>query len=342
MFVERIDGDWMDHPFWRAGFVIAKATDLLKLQNSVVPSVVIDESRGVAAERIAAANPARPGSSNPPKLSGQSNVARRRPLQAAARTSEALRLNRKVHVWRRAVKDLFLDVQSGKAMRPEACREVVDQISASLAENPKALIRLTRLKSMDNYTFLHSVSVSALLMHLYRHLGREEAEIQEIGLAGLFHDIGKLTVKPSILGKIAPLTDAEREVIRSHPERGRDILERSPDPSQILLDVCLHHHERMDGTGYPMALAGEEISFHARAAAICDVFDALTSVRPYKAAWTPGAALSKMRSWTGAFDPDLLEVFATSMELSVDEVESPAPSDTSSFSINGYSDPSAA
>jgi HD-GYP domain-containing protein (c-di-GMP phosphodiesterase class II) len=218
---------------------------------------------------------------------------------------------------------------------------VLNQISSALAESPDAVLSLTRLKSMDHYTFLHSVSVAALLMRLYRHLKRDEAEVREIGMAGLLHDVGKLTVKRAILTKTAPLTEAECTVIRSHPERGRDILARSADIPQTVLDVCLLHHERIDGSGYPMGLAGEAIGFHARSAAICDVFDALTSVRPYKQAWSAETALMTMRRWAGAFDPDLLGAFADCLGFGFGELGA-EPAKPMAFSINGYSDPSAA
>ena len=135
------------------------------------------------------------------------------------------------------------------------------------------------------------------------------------GLAGLLHDLGKAAMPLSILNKPAKLTDAEFAVIRTHPERGWQMLHDARGASEAALDVCLHHHERIDGTGYPHRLPASQISQVARMGAVCDVYDAITSNRPYKAGWDPSESMARMASWTGHFDEAVFRHFVRSLGI---------------------------
>jgi HD-GYP domain-containing protein (c-di-GMP phosphodiesterase class II) len=172
-----------------------------------------------------------------------------------------------------------------------------------------------RLKDKDNYTYMHSVAVCGLMVSLGRQLGMSDAEQREAGLAGLLHDVGKMQMPLEVLNKPGALTDAEFSVMRGHPERGWDLLKDGAKVPASALDVCLHHHEKMDGTGYPHKLAGEQISLLARMGAVCDVYDAITSTRPYKAAWDPAGALQRMSQWKGQFDPAVFQAFVKSVGI---------------------------
>jgi HD-GYP domain-containing protein (c-di-GMP phosphodiesterase class II) len=138
-----------------------------------------------------------------------------------------------------------------------------------------------------------------------------DALVRDYGVAGLFHDIGKMAIPSAILNKPGQLTDTEFLTIKSHPRAGYDILKDVDGISEIILDVCLHHHERIDGRGYPDNQAGDSLSQAARMAAICDVYDAITSNRPYKKGWSPTESLRKMAIWAreGHFDQTLFEAF---------------------------------
>jgi len=127
--------------------------------------------------------------------------------------------------------------------------------------------------------------------------------------------MGKALMPAAILNKPGKLTDTEFDIIRTHPRRGWDMLKevRSVDPA--VLDVCLHHHEKIDGTGYPERLAGDQISLLARMGAVCDVYDAITSNRPYKAGWDAADALARMASWKGHFDPNVFAAFVKSLGI---------------------------
>jgi putative nucleotidyltransferase with HDIG domain len=163
---------------------------------------------------------------------------------------------------------------------------------------------------------MHSVAVCALMIALARQLGLSGEEIRAAGTAGLLHDLGKARIPSDILNKPGKLTEQEFEVIKSHPRHGWDLLRQVRGIDDISLDVCLHHHEKMDGTGYPDGLAGEEISLYARMGAVCDIYDAVTSNRPYKKGWDPAESLRNMARWTGShLDAKVFGAFVKSVGI---------------------------
>ena len=163
---------------------------------------------------------------------------------------------------------------------------------------------------------MHSVAVCALMVALARQLDLPEDQVHEAGIAGLLHDIGKMAMPLDVLNKPGKLSDDEYAIMRSHPERGHAMLLAAQTAvSDAVLDVCLHHHEKVDGTGYPHRLAGEEISLLARMGAICDVYDAITSNRPYKTAWDASGSLARMAQWQGHFDTQLLHAFVRTVGI---------------------------
>jgi putative nucleotidyltransferase with HDIG domain len=211
------------------------------------------------------------------------------------------------------MKTIFDGARLGRAFHSEEVRAVVEEISASVLRNAHALIGVTRLKSKHEYTYLHSVAVCALMINFARELDLEESIVRDLGMAGLLHDIGKMGVPDEVLNKPGPLDDAEIAIVRAHPIEGHRILTEAGEAPELALEVCLHHHEKMDGTGYPDGLSGETISLASRMGAICDVYDALTSHRAYKQAWAPVEAITAMASWEGHFDQPLLFRFMQSI-----------------------------
>jgi putative nucleotidyltransferase with HDIG domain len=182
--------------------------------------------------------------------------------------------------------------------------------------NPGALISLARLKTADDYTYMHSVAVCGLMVSLARQLGLDEKEVREAGMAGLMHDLGKAVMPMAVLNKPGKLTDDEVDVIKSHPAEGHRLLLEGKSASAIVLDVCLHHHEKVDGSGYPDKLTGDEISLFAKMGAVCDVYDAITSNRPYKAGWDPAESIRKMTEWSkDHYDERVFQAFIKSIGI---------------------------
>ena len=163
-------------------------------------------------------------------------------------------------------------------------------------------LEVTRLKSKDQTTYVHSLAVSGMMTLLARSLEMDEQTTGILGVAGMLHDIGKLLIPNEILTKPGKLTDQERLVIRNHPEAGCRLLQTYPDLPPVVLDICRLHHEALDGSGYPLGLKQKDLSVPVRLSTVCDVFEALTSVRPYKRPWTSTEALNWMFARPHLFD----------------------------------------
>ncbi|MEJ2631463.1 MAG: HD-GYP domain-containing protein [Acidihalobacter sp.] len=306
MFIQSFEGDWLSHPFWKTKFLLDQPGDLKTLRDSGIPGVWIDIQKGLDVASAEAASPEQA----PPPLPPPERV----PAKCSA-AEETHRAKKILSRSKQAVTNLFNEARLGKAVDVESCLPVVEEISESVARNSAALISLARLKTRDEYTYVHSVSVCALMVALTRQIGLNDAQTRETGLAGLLHDVGKMAIPEDVLNKPSKLTDEEFAVMKSHPERGYEILIKSGMQSEGTLDVCLHHHEKIDGSGYPHHLQHEQIGLYARMGAICDVYDAITSNRPYKDAWDASESLVRMAKWEGHFDPQIFHTFIKSVGI---------------------------
>jgi putative nucleotidyltransferase with HDIG domain len=321
MYLQSLEGSWLSHPFWKTKFVLTDPADLAALQGSGVPAVWIDVSKGSdvgGGEPAPAAAPApepRIEVLPPPPVSPPPPPPPPPPEPRARFEDEVGRAAEVLHRSKQAVTALFNEARLGKAIDSEVCLPIVEEVATSLARNPSAFVSLARLKTKDDYTYMHSVAVCGLMVALARHMGLPDDQAKEAGLAGLLHDVGKMQMPLEVLNKPGSLTDDEFAVMRSHPERGWELLKDGAKVPATALDVCLHHHEKIDGTGYPHKLAGEQISLMARMGAVCDVYDAITSTRPYKAAWDPAGSLQRMAQWKGQFDPIVFQAFVKSVGI---------------------------
>jgi putative nucleotidyltransferase with HDIG domain len=304
-------GSWLDHPFWRSKFVLRDAADLEKLRRSGVAECWIDTAKGADVSATPApVAPVAPVATTPASIPSAAATVGPAPPRVALE-EEARRAAAICRQSKQAVETLFSDVRMGRALDAEQCLPLVDEIASSVERNPGAMISLARLKTHDTYTYLHSVAVCALMVSLSRQLGHDPATARQAGLAGLLHDIGKAMMPLDVLNKPGALTDSEYAVMKTHPERGGELLIEGRGAGPIAIDVCMHHHERPDGAGYPHRLAGEAMTMHARMGAVCDVYDAITSDRPYKGGWDPAESIARMNDWgaAGQFDADVLRAF---------------------------------
>ena len=209
---------------------------------------------------------------------------------------------------------MFNEARMGQGLDLDYTLDLVDDIAGSITREPTALLSVARLKNHDDYTYLHSMAVCGLMISLGKKLGLDEHQQRRLGMGGLLHDVGKSAVPLEILNKPGKLTDEEFTIMREHPIVGAQMLMEA-DAGEDLLDIALHHHEKFDGSGYPHKLKGEEISLFSRIAAVCDVYDAVTSDRPYRKGWTPAEAMHRMLSWRGHFDTALLHAFVRTIGI---------------------------
>ena len=186
-----------------------------------------------------------------------------------------------------------------------------DLLVRDIMSKKKNLVQITDIRLHDSYTFSHSVNVAVLSAMLGNLCGYSKSKLQVITLGGLLHDIGKLAVPTSILNKPGALTADEFKIIRRHPSEGRRLLKELKSPiASILAIIAVQHHEHIDGSGYPNHIRGKSIHPYSRITAIADVYDALTSVRPYKKAYKPNVVYQMMMyNSPGHFDMDRLRLF---------------------------------
>ena len=329
MHIHEFCGSWMEHPFWRTQFTLTDAKDLASIRATAIREVWIDVAVGldVAAgitstsrqevdERINTDFsrledlPALHVTALPPLMPPPRSPARTT-MQEELKTATAICRQSK-----QAVAAMFQEARMGRAVDSASMQALVGNISDSIARHPGALISLARLKVADDYTYMHSVAVCALMVALARQIGLSDVHVRSAGLAGLLHDLGKATIPLAVLNKPGKLTDEEFAVVRGHPVQGHQMLQMAAKIEPAVLDACLHHHEKIDGSGYPDKLPGTQISLIAKMTAICDVYDAITSDRPYKRGWDPSESLRRMAEWTtGHFDPQLFRAFVKSIGI---------------------------
>ncbi len=323
MFLQSMEGSWLSHPFWKTRFLLKEESDLEALKRSGVPYIWIDVVKGKDAPEslvTATESPAVEVPAVPPPAPAQAQAAAPvmaklpppKPCSFADELEQAAELMQRS---KKQVVSMFNEARLGRAIKSEECLPVVEDITGSVWRNPSALISLARLKTRDDYTYMHSVAVCAMMVALGKQLGLSEDEQRAAGLAGLLHDVGKMLMPLEILNKPGALTDPEFAVMRSHPARGYEALKASGAFNENVLDVCLHHHEKMDGGGYPHRLKADQITLFSRMGAVCDVYDAVTSNRPYKAPWDPAASIARMAQWQGHFDPKVFQAFVVSIGI---------------------------
>jgi len=327
MFIDEVVGSWLDNPFWKSAVLLTDAKQLAQLKGSPLKEVWIDTAKGCDVDEacpeedaggvhvidgVVFSASAPVDLDEPPPQAAEPTDA-----PTASRQDEVARAGRIREKARGAMKAVFQEVRKGKAIDAEHCLPLVDDITQSVQRNPGAIVSLARLKTSDDYTYMHSVAVCALMVALSRQLKLSPEDTREAGLAGLLHDLGKSAMPLEVLNKPGKLTDAEFKIMKSHPAAGHQMLLDGKGVGPISLDVCLHHHEKINGQGYPHGLKADEISLFAKMGAVCDVYDAITSNRPYKVGWDPAESIRLMAQWgkEGHFDEVVLQSFIRSIGI---------------------------
>ncbi|MGO9015016.1 MAG: HD-GYP domain-containing protein [Dissulfurispiraceae bacterium] len=205
------------------------------------------------------------------------------------------------------LQNFLADPKSGETIK-EVSGLVNDMIDC-IMEDRDAIYALLSLKGYDYYTYTHSVNVAALSIGLGVAINLNREDTEKLGLGGMCHDIGKSQISHEVLNKQGRLNPLEYNIIKSHVLEGEKIMREHKNFPSESFSAILQHHEKLSGNGYPYGLSGHDLNIFGKIAAIADCYDALTTRRPYKTAYTPFHALSIISKDTGDYDPDLLKAF---------------------------------
>lgn len=196
-----------------------------------------------------------------------------------------------------------------------ATDSITDDLLASIEANNAIAIDINALKTSDEYTFKHSVDVATISMIVAKKQGLSKTHIREIGVAGLLHDIGKTKVPLEILNKPGRLNDNEFAVMKQHPVFGYELIKDRNDFSPAVSLSVLQHHEKINGHGYPLGVSADKICPYAKILSVADIYDALVTERPYKAAFSQRDAVEMIMSMTTELDMTAMRSFLESMIL---------------------------
>jgi len=189
-------------------------------------------------------------------------------------------------------------------------KEIAKELVLQILESDEILIDFLDLQNYDDYTYRHSLSVAIFSVAIGHKLGYSTSLLMDLATGALLHDIGKTEISIDLINKPGRLTDEEYATIRLHPEMAVERLKSGHSISSFVLNGILSHHERFNGTGYPRGLSGTDIPVYGRILAVADVYDALTSVRPYRKAWFPDEAIEYLVKYRGIhFDPEIIDAF---------------------------------
>ena len=210
------------------------------------------------------------------------------------------------------VKNVFISVGNNERHHDqfEELKKRIETILEEILNDDNLMINMTDLKTFDEYTYQHSVNVAVLSMVIGTTLSLSHKEMFNLGLAALLHDIGKIFVNKEVLNKPRKLDANEMEIMENHSYLGYKYLKSRYEFSVSTYIGVLDHHERYDGTGYPNNKKGKDISLFGRIINVADVYDALTSERPYRSGLLPSEAMEYIMGGSGRhFDPEIVEVF---------------------------------
>ena len=308
MFVEELDRPWLETPFALQGLLIRTPDDIAQLRR-YCRFVYINTERGMELAAVSSSGAPRPPPHPPPARNPSPNDIGAAPVSP----DFAAALQKATHIredTRALIERMHDDIRLGRSIDTASAKQLVGNMVDSITRNPDALIWMTHLKHRDAYTAIHSMNVCVLSLAFGHHLGLSDAQLRELGLGALLHDIGKIRVPLEILNKPGRLDDQEMAVMQEHPSLGVKILDHSQGLSRDSLAVVQSHHERVNGKGYPHHLPGSELHFYAKLVSIVDVYDAITSDRVYRPGMPPPEAMKLMYGWRERdFEAHLLERF---------------------------------
>ncbi len=306
MFVHDFNCGWLENPFFAKQLLLKSEKEIEKIISVGIHELYIDTSKGLdIANAPTEAEVKKEIRTEMAKIDDHKAEVITVPMKEELKEAQKCKTEAK-----KLITNIMQDVRMGKQVELESVDNAVENMMDSIFRNQGALTSLSRLKSKDEYTFMHSVNVCVLMISFCKSSDVDKATIRKIGSGALLHDIGKMQVPQEVLNKPAKLTDEEFEQMRSHVVQSKLILSKTDGISQEAIEVAGQHHERYDGSGYPDKLKGAEISHFGQMASIVDVYDAITSDRVYHKGLDSTDALKKIFEWSKFhFDPVLVQLF---------------------------------
>lgn len=307
MFIDDFNTSWLDHPFFDNSAKVRNDKIIEKITKSGIQEVYIDTDRGL--------DVADASTEEEVKQEIQSEIDKvidldTKSIEPVPIQEELVKAKEIKREARQTIHNIMDDVRFGEQIKKEQVEQIVMKMVSSIFRNQNALISLGRIRKADEYTYMHSMSVCVLMISFGKQLGFDLKQLRDVGVGAMLHDIGKMKVPQEILNSKRPLSDEEYEMMKEHVEHGRILLEETPGIADTSVLLAAQHHERLDGSGYPKGLVGDNISNCAQAAAIVDVYDAMTSARCYKRGLPPTEALKKLFEWrTRYFNSELVQQF---------------------------------
>jgi HD-GYP domain-containing protein (c-di-GMP phosphodiesterase class II) len=306
---------WKAHPFLVNSFRISSPTQILKIREAGLKEVTVDLERS----NILCESPAlHPGMRHIPDKGPEKKIKSVDvgPIKEAVKevvSDKTLPLEEKASiVYARSVEMINSLLEQPDARNIADSKEAIAAVVDMILGDKETSHYLTRITSHDFYTFTHSVNVGFLAVCLAKTVfqGSDDHDMHELGAGFFLHDLGKVGIPPDIITKPGRLSGEEMTEMRKHPSKGFKILHECRQLTEECRTIVLQHHERNDGTGYPHRLRGPEIHIYGRICSIADVYDALTSDRPYRTRMQPFEALKLMRDeMMHHFQKDLFEKF---------------------------------
>ncbi len=281
MFVCQLDRDWLDTPFLIQGFHIEEEEDIDVISEYCEYVYVDDEL-------------SKKHQPEPDNYTGLASQVKANPKIFAPEVPLEDEHRRIIGTFRRArklTKSLLDDIRLGGAINSDQAKATVNECVHSVIRHPDALVWMSKMRDENEYTAEHCLNVCILAVAFGRQLGMGDQELQNLGLCGLLHDVGKMKIPADVLDKPGALTTKEMRIMMAHTVHGRNLLLSSEGVYTGAVDVAFSHHERIDGMGYPRQLAGETISKYSKIIAIVDAYDAMTADRCYQMAKTSTEAM---------------------------------------------------
>lgn len=305
MFVSKLDKDWLDTPFIMQGFLLEEQEDV-EIVSEYCEHVWIDTDH---TEKLSSLD------------AGDGIATQARPSGDVFQPSTSVQEEHRktYHTFRKArslTKTMLDDIRLGGAIDGSKARNMVKDCVQSVIRHPDALLWMSKIREEREYTAEHCLNVCILAIVFGRQLGMDEAELHNVGMCGLLHDVGKMRVPIEIVDKPASLTPKEMRLMKAHTVHGRNLLLSGSNIYNGAIDVAYSHHERIDGEGYPRKLPGQGISRLSRIISLVDAYDAMTSERCYARAKTSTEALKIIYSEKGKqFDESLALKFIETIGL---------------------------